>query len=70
MLQSPREWIKQTLDKIKNRLTFFWSEERYDSGKFTTYYGKALAVVRAGQARGLSIRVTGAFLASLAPATC
>lgn len=32
------------------------TEERYDSGSFTTYYGRALAVVRAGD--GCSVTVT------------
>lgn len=35
------------------------TEERYDSGSFTTYYGCALAVVRAGQAGTVTLTVTG-----------
>lgn len=35
------------------------TEERYDSGKFTTYYGRALAVVRAGPHGTLTLRVAG-----------
>ncbi len=35
------------------------TEERYDSGSFTTYYGKALAVVRAGGGSEMSVTVTG-----------
>lgn len=34
------------------------TEERYDSGRFTTYYGCALAVVRAGQAGRVEFSVT------------
>lgn len=33
--------------------------ERFDSGSYTPYYGKALAVVRAGQTGTLTVRVTG-----------
>lgn len=34
------------------------TEERYDSGSFTTYYGCAMAVVRAGQAGTVTLCVT------------
>ncbi len=34
------------------------TEERYDSGSFTTYYGCALAVVRAGQTGTVTLTVT------------
>lgn len=34
------------------------TEERYDAGKFTTYYGRALAVARAGTAGSLRLIVT------------
>ena len=34
------------------------TEERYDSGSFTTYYGQALAVVRAGKSGSTIISVT------------
>ncbi|MDE7244637.1 MAG: glycoside hydrolase family 2 protein, partial [Oscillospiraceae bacterium] len=34
------------------------TEERYDSGSFTTYYGHALAVARAGQAGTLRLTAT------------
>jgi hypothetical protein len=35
------------------------TEERFDSGSYTTYYGKALAVVQATDAGELTIRVSG-----------
>lgn len=34
------------------------TEERYDSGSFTTYYGRALAIVRAGQMGTVTLSVT------------
>ena len=34
------------------------TEERYDAGEFTTYYGRALAVVRAGEAGAVTVTVT------------
>lgn len=34
------------------------TEERYDSGSFTTYYGQALAIIRAGQAGTVTLSVT------------
>ena len=34
------------------------TKERYDAGSFTTYQGRALAVVRAGQAGTLTLTVT------------
>ena len=33
------------------------TEERYDSGSFTTYYGRALAVVQAGE-KDMTVSVT------------
>lgn len=36
------------------------TEERYDSGSFTTYHGRALAVVRAAQTGKVEIVVSGA----------
>jgi len=36
-----------------------WTEERFDGGTYTTYYGRSLAVVRADRAGDLNIRVTG-----------
>ena len=33
------------------------TEERYDSGNFTTYYGCAMAIVRAGQAGTVTLSV-------------
>ncbi|MBN2389642.1 MAG: DUF4982 domain-containing protein [Anaerolineae bacterium] len=38
------------------------TEERFDSGRYTTYYGKALAVARADEAGTLTVRATGAGL--------
>ena len=35
------------------------TEERYDSGSFTTYYGRAMAVVRAGHAGKVKITAKG-----------
>lgn len=35
------------------------TEERYDTGSFTTYYGRALAVVRAGQSGKMTLRAQG-----------
>ena len=35
------------------------TEERYDSGSFTTYYGRALAVVQAGNGDSLVITAQG-----------
>ena len=35
------------------------TEERYDSGSFTTYYGRALAVVRAGESGTVKITACG-----------
>ena len=35
------------------------TEERYDSGKYTTYYGRSMAVIRAGENGKLSISVSG-----------
>ena len=34
------------------------TEERFDRGKYTTYYGKALAVVRRDAGHSLRIQVT------------
>jgi len=34
------------------------TEEQYHTGSFTTYYGRALAIVRAGEADGLTITAT------------
>ncbi len=34
------------------------TEERFDAGEYTTYYGRALAVVRAGSTDTLTIKVT------------
>ena len=34
------------------------TEERFDAGEYTTYYGRALAVVRAGEAGEVTISVT------------
>ena len=34
------------------------TEERYDSSRFTTYHGRALAVVRAGESRTVTLSVT------------
>ena len=34
------------------------TEERFDAGEYTTYYGKALAVIRAGSAGTVKIKVT------------
>ena len=39
------------------------TEERYDSGVFTTYYGQALAVVRAGEAGELLLHAEDAGIA-------
>lgn len=33
--------------KLSHNGTVFLTEERFDSGSYTTYYGKALAVVQA-----------------------
>ena len=33
--------------------------ERFDSGTYTTYYGRALAVVRAKEAGTMRVTVTG-----------
>jgi hypothetical protein len=35
------------------------TEERYDSGTFTTYYGRALAIVRAGESGSVRITARG-----------
>jgi len=35
------------------------SEERFDSGCYTTYYGRSLAAVRADRLGALTVRVTG-----------
>jgi hypothetical protein len=35
------------------------TEERYDAGTFTTYYGRALAIVRAGESGTVRITATG-----------
>ncbi len=35
------------------------TEDRFDSGSYTTYYGRALAIVRANQAGLLKIKATG-----------
>ena len=34
------------------------AEERFDAGEYTTYYGRALAVVRAGQTGIVTVSVT------------
>ncbi len=38
------------------------SEERFDSGCYTTWYGRSLAVIRAGKATEMIVRTTGAGL--------
>ena len=35
------------------------TEERYDAGTFTTYYGRALAIVRAGEKGTVRITAQG-----------
>ena len=35
------------------------TEERFDSGSYTTYYGRAMAVVRAGHAGCVTVKVSG-----------
>lgn len=35
------------------------TEERFESGKYTTYYGRAQAVVRAGKAGTVTISIQG-----------
>ena len=35
------------------------TEERYDSGSFTTYYGRAMAIVRAGRAGKVKVAARG-----------
>lgn len=39
------------------------TEERYDAGEFTTYYGRAQAVIRAGKSGHVTIRIQGENLA-------
>ena len=34
------------------------TEERFDTGEYTTYYGRALAVVRAGETGKVTVSVT------------
>ena len=34
------------------------TEERYDSGTFTTYYGRAMAIVRVGRWNQLTVRAS------------
>ena len=41
------------------------TEERYDNGKFATYYGRALAIVRATRPGALVIRVTSDIMPSV-----
>ncbi|HAL74694.1 MAG TPA: glycoside hydrolase family 2 [Clostridiales bacterium] len=40
-----------------------YSEERFDTGIYTTYQGRALAVIRAGESGSLTLRVKGQDLA-------
>ena len=35
------------------------TEERFDSGEYTTYYGRAMAVIRAGQGESCRIKIDG-----------
>ena len=35
------------------------TEERFDSGSYTTFYGRAMAVVRAGQGGSVTVKVSG-----------
>lgn len=42
------------------------TEERYDSGSFTTYYGQALAVVRAGTSGSVAITASDGVLKGIA----
>lgn len=35
------------------------TEERYQSGEFTTYYGKAQAIIRAGESGQVQVTVSG-----------
>lgn len=45
------------------------TEERYDSGSFTTYYGQAMAIVRAGQKRTVTLSVTDGKQTAIAAVT-
>lgn len=38
------------------------TEERFDAGSYTTYYGRALAVLRVGEAGAVTLRVKGSSL--------
>lgn len=35
------------------------TEERFDSGSYTTYYGRAMAVIRAGNSGSVTVKVSG-----------
>ena len=42
------------------------TEEQYDAGSFTTYYGRALAVVQAGKSGTVSVSVTDGNMTGIA----
>lgn len=46
------------------------TEERYDSGSFTTYYGRALAIVRAQKPGRVEISISGTGLETVKTAVC
>ena len=35
------------------------TEERFDSGSYTTYYGRAMAIIRAGHTGSVNVKVSG-----------